>query len=165
MLADTEKVITSALVMVPPPGQWPQLQAFRAMHDKSFLRWPPHLNLLYPFIPQHKLLPLKVVERITNAVHAALSGDTLLGSVVKLEQIDIFDHAHSCTLVLKPVPSEVRVARLCWVWLIRFNRCCYRTGFESVASGDPIRVSALHRAVFDHFRRLHTPPDAGAIRH
>lgn len=40
---------SSALCLVPPPSIWPAIQANRVHKDKSFLRWMPHINLLYPF--------------------------------------------------------------------------------------------------------------------
>lgn len=46
------KVVTSAVVVVPPKESWGQIQAIRQQYDKSFDRWPPHINLLYPFVPQ-----------------------------------------------------------------------------------------------------------------
>ena len=41
---------TSAVVLIPPPSSWRDVQAVRASRDKSYLRWMPHVNLLYPFV-------------------------------------------------------------------------------------------------------------------
>ena len=41
---------TSAVVLIPPPSSWGDVQAVRASRDKSYLRWMPHVNLLYPFV-------------------------------------------------------------------------------------------------------------------
>ncbi len=42
---------TSSVAVVPPAPVWRRLQALRCSADKSFVRWPPHINLLYPFYP------------------------------------------------------------------------------------------------------------------
>ena len=40
----------SALCWVPRPAHWPHIQRLRCIHDRNFIRWPPHINLLYPFL-------------------------------------------------------------------------------------------------------------------
>jgi hypothetical protein len=49
------KVFESALAIVPPDDMWPALQRARTeQRDAGLLRWPPHANVLYPFVPlQH----------------------------------------------------------------------------------------------------------------
>ena len=43
---------TSTVALVPPEDAWPTLQAARdSLRDKGLYRWPPHFNLLYPFLP------------------------------------------------------------------------------------------------------------------
>ena len=43
---------TSTVALVPPEEAWPPLQATRAaLRDGGLYRWPPHVNLLYPFLP------------------------------------------------------------------------------------------------------------------
>lgn len=41
----------SALCLIPPRHLWSQVQEVRCFRDKGFCRWPPHVNLVYPFIP------------------------------------------------------------------------------------------------------------------
>ncbi|KAG2430715.1 hypothetical protein HYH02_013557 [Chlamydomonas schloesseri] len=45
------KVHSSAVAVVPPAAVWRRIQTLRVFADKSFVRWPPHINLLYPFYP------------------------------------------------------------------------------------------------------------------
>jgi 2'-5' RNA ligase len=40
----------SALVLLPPSSITAPIESVRRTHDKHFLRWPPHINLLYPFL-------------------------------------------------------------------------------------------------------------------
>ncbi|KAF2124757.1 hypothetical protein P153DRAFT_252649, partial [Dothidotthia symphoricarpi CBS 119687] len=40
----------SALALLPPSSITPPIEAVRRVHDKHFARWPPHLNLIYPFL-------------------------------------------------------------------------------------------------------------------
>lgn len=70
-VARRSKVVTSAVVLVPPVSAWPAIQvcgarahvarpcvtpalcaqAIRQQHDRAYMRWLPHVNLLYPFRP------------------------------------------------------------------------------------------------------------------
>ena len=48
------KTHKTALCLVPPRRVWDAIQEVRVRYDKSFARWPPHVNLLYPFCePEH----------------------------------------------------------------------------------------------------------------
>ncbi|KAI9168177.1 hypothetical protein H9P43_007549 [Blastocladiella emersonii ATCC 22665] len=42
--------VLTAIAVIPPPALWPRLQAVRSVHDPAYGRWPPHLNLLFPFV-------------------------------------------------------------------------------------------------------------------
>ena len=42
----------TALVLVPDESLWEPLQAIRRVHDSKHVdRWPPHVTLVYPFVP------------------------------------------------------------------------------------------------------------------
>jgi len=46
------KAFHTALCFIPPQSIWDPIQDIRRKLDKSFNRWPPHINLLFPFIPE-----------------------------------------------------------------------------------------------------------------
>jgi len=47
-----QKVHHSSVALIPPDACWGPIQAVRLeLRDKGLYRWPPHINLLYPFAP------------------------------------------------------------------------------------------------------------------
>lgn len=47
------RVFESAFAIVPPDDSWSRIQLARIeSRDAGLLRWPPHINILYPFIPK-----------------------------------------------------------------------------------------------------------------
>lgn len=90
---------TSAAI-IPPPPAWPAIQAARTLvRDRGLWRWPPHANLLYPF----------VAPRLFGVAAPVLAG--ALSSVppfeVELRELRLFVHSpRSATLWLHPEPSR-----------------------------------------------------------
>jgi len=90
------KVHTSAVCIIPPQEVWTKIQAIRQRHDKSFRRWMPHINLLYPFLPE------KDFPNAASKLRSAL-GDFPQFKVV-FNEFGFFEHGkRSCTLFLEPV--------------------------------------------------------------
>ncbi|KAI1028896.1 hypothetical protein LB503_002360 [Fusarium chuoi] len=40
----------TALCVIPPRGLWPSVDRLRSLYDKAYSAWPPHINLIYPFV-------------------------------------------------------------------------------------------------------------------
>jgi len=82
------KVFESALAIIPPDDVWPALQRARVeQRDAGLLRWPPHANILYPFVPvQH-------FEKLGPLLADALSD--LPPFTVTLARFDSFDRKDS----------------------------------------------------------------------
>ena len=89
---------TSALVMIPPRSAWDAVQEVRCVRDKSYLRWMPHVNLLYPFLEDD-------ASGETFAEAAAIAADALKETSpfrCSLRAFAFFEHARSSTVWLHP---------------------------------------------------------------
>lgn len=53
--------VQTALCIIPPEDLWEQIQAIRSMHDKAYPRWMPHINLIYPFVPEANFENIKKI--------------------------------------------------------------------------------------------------------
>jgi len=61
-----QKVVKSAVVIIPPEELWGPIQEIRKVHDKAYKRWMPHINLLYPFV-SGEYFP-EVVEQLRQGI-------------------------------------------------------------------------------------------------
>ncbi|GAB4824103.1 hypothetical protein N2152v2_011149 [Parachlorella kessleri] len=73
----------------------------KCFKDKSFVRWPPHINLLYPFWEDTADNFAQAAKQCSEALQA-------FGKFqVKLSSLGYFDHGRSCTLWLDPESPEL----------------------------------------------------------
>jgi len=102
------KLHQSALALL-PDGDTPlysSIQATRRVHDKHFKRWPPHVNILYPFVPEAEF------EAAAQVLHHALSSfDPIEGGDCTMARVGFFEHGKSsCTAWLAPQTTEAAAA-------------------------------------------------------
>eukprot|EP00964_Phaeocystis_antarctica_P076795 scaffold47523_cov56-Phaeocystis_antarctica.AAC.2 len=83
-MAKPKKVHTSALCWVPAIERQPPIQTLRLAHDRQIDRWPPHVNVLYPFVPEAEF------EAAAGRLAAALQPLPAFG--VTLGRLDRFVH-------------------------------------------------------------------------
>ena len=87
----------SSVCVIPPLELQGSIQALRQVHDKQINRWPPHINMLYPFVPFSQFKG-KVLETLTH-----LGAQTKPFKLVFAE-FGYFTHGKkSATVWLKPV--------------------------------------------------------------
>ena len=88
----------TALCLVPPQHLWPSIDRLRMLYDKAYEKWPPHVNLVYPFV---------VPESLSSAMQSILSnvkdwnqerGDSKLH--VRLDEAGVFNHRHGNTIFI-----------------------------------------------------------------
>ncbi|MFN3533699.1 MAG: 2'-5' RNA ligase family protein [Candidatus Brocadia sp.] len=92
----------TAVVVIPPPDLWPQIQAIRREYDRQARRWMPHITLIYPFRPREEF------EFLAGQFSRVCEG--IEPFEIKLKEFFFFRHHRDCyTLWLAPEPREALV--------------------------------------------------------
>ncbi|KAK1998975.1 endonuclease/Exonuclease/phosphatase [Colletotrichum falcatum] len=105
----------TALCLIPPKGQWLSVDRLRFDNDKAYAKWPPHVNLVYPFIKSTDPTALRLA---CDTIVDCLINRTPLGEAatlpIRLDSPGYFQHKNSSTLFLcdKDVGRASQVASL-----------------------------------------------------
>ena len=95
------KTHTTAVVLIPPETIQPPIQVIRKMHDRNYVRWMPHITLLYPFTPQSNFQ--EVMPTLAKVAQQTIP------FTVTFATFNAFRHRKSCTLFLIPDPKNAIV--------------------------------------------------------
>jgi 2'-5' RNA ligase len=89
----------TAVTIAPPEPAWEPIQAIRRRYDRQIHRWPPHINLLYPFRPR---------AEFSTAAPTLVDVCASIGPfALPLGVFRSFRHSsRRCTLWLAPEPAE-----------------------------------------------------------
>ncbi|TLS30366.1 hypothetical protein PpBr36_02945 [Pyricularia pennisetigena] len=101
----------TALCIVPPRQLWPRIDRLRSLYDDAFGKWPPHINLVYPFVQVASLD--HAVVAIASELEARLRTQWYdeCNPSVRLDSSGVFPHRKHNTIYRKD-GDETRVERL-----------------------------------------------------
>ncbi|TLD17534.1 uncharacterized protein PgNI_01750 [Pyricularia grisea] len=101
----------TALCIVPPRQLWPTIDRLRSLYDDAFGKWPPHINLVYPFV-QVAILD-HAVGAIASELEARLQTQHYdeCNPAVRLDSSGVFPHRKHNTIYRRD-GNETRVERL-----------------------------------------------------
>ena len=87
----------TALAWIPPRELWPAINELRGRYDPQSERWPPHVNVLFGFVPEYEF------ERAIPFVAEAAA--QVAPFRVRLEGVETFGHRDDATIWLDPAAA------------------------------------------------------------
>lgn len=88
----------TALCIIPPKRFWPTFNRLRGLYDKAYEKWPPHMNLVYPFV---RVEDLPEASALIASQMNLMSEDIISSPQainIRLDAADVFSHKHDNTI-------------------------------------------------------------------
>ena len=87
----------TALAWIPPRELWPTINELRERYDPQSERWPPHVNVLFGFVPEYEF------ERAAPLLAEAAA--RVAPFKVRVEGVETFGHRDDATIWLDPAAA------------------------------------------------------------
>ncbi|KAI0096186.1 hypothetical protein GGR51DRAFT_567417 [Nemania sp. FL0031] len=84
----------TALCIIPPKHLWPSFNRLRSLYDKAYEKWPPHINLVYPYVQVEDL------PRASELIASEIKQVPLDVLNIRLDATDVFPHRHDNTVFI-----------------------------------------------------------------
>lgn len=88
----------TALCILPPRQYWSSLDRLRSLYDKAHGHWPPHVNLVYPFV-KPDCLP-QAAAQIADRLESRSTEIDCRALPIGLDVADVFVHRHDNTIFI-----------------------------------------------------------------
>ncbi|ORY09756.1 Poly(A) polymerase type 3 [Clohesyomyces aquaticus] len=97
----------TALCVIPPAEKCRDVDNLRSLYDKGYGRWPPHVNLMYPFVAPENLQRAKdqIVSKLSKPLPEAIAKT----STVSLGQAGSFSHRTNHTIFVGESKGSTRL--------------------------------------------------------
>lgn len=92
------KTHTTAVVLIPPDTIQQHIQDIRKLYDRNYIRWMPHITMLYPFAPQTEFPEVISLLKLTAEETTTFT--------VTFCTFNAFNHKKTSTMFLTPEPND-----------------------------------------------------------